>query len=301
MVEEDSGPNLVECARCRAASGRAPYKAKAAKFWNRRPTPPAPSPGLPGAIVLSKETVKSMMDDLHSFLDMQHWEDCAARKDENEGDVDDNPSEYLEDCECSIRPIHEIYAILKATLLDPGEAKADPPAVSPEDIQDIDALFRELIDVDSEKAAWARIKSALAQPVADTTTLAPQLEQPQAAPPEPGPKTLYLNPYDQDEDETYHHEYWEDATWSEDLCENGAVKYIRADLAPPQAPVQSTIIDIVNALRPIWQSALKAVDEDHIKEWYCSKLLNLAAQVEAVALCSLPPDGRTEMPKETNK
>ncbi len=98
--------------------------------------------------------------------------------------------------------------------------------------------------------------------------------------PEPAPKTLYLNPHDQDEDETYHHEYWEDAIWSEDPCENGAVKYI----------------DIVNALRPIWQSALKAIDEDHTKEWYCSELLNFAAQVEAVALCSLPLGSRAVDP-----
>jgi hypothetical protein len=35
----DGGPYLVECPSCRAASGTAPYPAKAAKFWNRRSRP----------------------------------------------------------------------------------------------------------------------------------------------------------------------------------------------------------------------------------------------------------------------
>jgi hypothetical protein len=46
----DNGPWLVECVTCRAASGRAPYEAKAAKLWNRRALPaPTGAPDLDAA------------------------------------------------------------------------------------------------------------------------------------------------------------------------------------------------------------------------------------------------------------
>jgi hypothetical protein len=102
------------------------------------------------------ESVKAMMDALSPFLDMQHWEDCAARKGENEGDVDDNPGEYLADCECSIKPIHEIYDALAALVPVPTAPARDlldvqfvreglKPGATKEDIWQAQAAFERIL------------------------------------------------------------------------------------------------------------------------------------------------------------
>lgn len=69
-----------------------------------------------GEVSIPRQQVDAMLKSLYDNLDTQHWEECAARKPENEDEIDDNPGEFLVDCECSIRPIHEIYGVLKSAL-----------------------------------------------------------------------------------------------------------------------------------------------------------------------------------------
>jgi hypothetical protein len=58
--------------------------------------------------------------DKENFLDMGHWEECEALSGEHGDDEADSPGEFLENCECSVKPIHEIYGMIKATLPPPS-------------------------------------------------------------------------------------------------------------------------------------------------------------------------------------
>jgi hypothetical protein len=46
------------------------------------------------------------------FDDIEHWEDCPARTDENEDDIDCNPLDHIDGCDCVVKMISELYCLI---------------------------------------------------------------------------------------------------------------------------------------------------------------------------------------------
>jgi len=72
-----------------------------------------------------REAMGKALIAIDPWLDMEHWEECEARTEADEDDIINNPGDFLEKCDCSVKLFHNMVQDFKQALSPPSSPQGD--------------------------------------------------------------------------------------------------------------------------------------------------------------------------------